>query len=109
MIRAAAEDFYIRRLYKRIEVRNCGYHKQRPPLWSSGQPFTVCMVQINPFGSFRGVALGVSTATLSTPAARSLASRHFPCALQDCYNRPIGSAPGAWIDVLERDYETDYA
>ena len=22
---------------------------------------------------------------------------------QDCWNRPISSAPGAWIDVLERD------
>jgi hypothetical protein len=22
--------------------------------------------------------------------------------VQDCYNRPIASAPGAWIDVMER-------
>jgi hypothetical protein len=24
------------------------------------------------------------------------------CVVQDCYNRPIASAPGAWIDVMER-------
>ena len=24
------------------------------------------------------------------------------CVMQDCWNRPIASAPDAWIDVMER-------
>jgi len=26
-----------------------------------------------------------------------------PCTPQDCWNRPIASAPGAWIDVMDRE------
>ena len=27
--------------------------------------------------------------------------------IQDCFNRPISSAPGAWIQVMERDFTAD--
>jgi len=29
--------------------------------------------------------------------------RRFYCRIRDCWNRPINSAPGAWVQVLERD------
>mmetsp|Transcript_32986 Transcript_32986/g.68968 ORF Transcript_32986/g.68968 Transcript_32986/m.68968 type:complete len:517 (-) Transcript_32986:929-2479(-) len=35
-------------------------------------------------------------------------TRRLYCRIQDCFNRPICSAPGAWIDVIERTKADDH-
>lgn len=49
--------------------------------------------------------LAFTIATQAADQAQTLFT-HVPLftrsVLQDCYNRPISSAPGAWIDVMER-------
>jgi len=35
-------------------------------------------------------------------------TRRLYARIQDCFNRPICSAPGAWINVMERDFAEDH-
>lgn len=64
----AHEDFYIRRLYHRIQVR-------------SQLSFFFCFSLFVIYDSFLIL---------------------FFFFLQDCFGRPIASAPDAWVDVVER-------
>ncbi len=84
-IREPSEDFYNRRLYMRIHVRIMR-HCATPASISCLGPYVCCCTQ-------RSVE--------PTNAQHPL--MHLSCAsLQDCWNRPICSAPDAWIDVMER-------
>ena len=71
-IRKGIEDFYTRQVYYRIHVR--------PP-----------------------AAAAAAAAAPPPSAARGLTPElAAPHPAQDCWNRPICSAPDAWIDVMER-------
>jgi hypothetical protein len=99
------QDFYNRRLYGRIHVRRLGRITKQcrgSPRHATAvaPPMFVCGTGRLPApfrSSLSVISWSISISTYPTAAPAPTVPP------QDCWNRPIASAPGAWIDVMERE------